>query len=250
MGYKVAEYDFEASSYDKSRFYNQLGKHLDYMHKRIIGSFLYPSNKLVLDVGVGTGRFAIWLVDQGFEIIGIDLSREMLKKAKRKAQILHKDLELVLADASFLPFRTELFDSCICVNVINHISGVSKFLKNVREIIKPEGFFIFNFPNLQSPYLPIAIIVNLRKHALFKGGKIRSRWFTLREIHALLSRTGFSLRELRGCMIASPIPLGERLIKIIEIVNFLYETSKFKIFSGSLFIKAEPGTKLDIGVSR
>jgi len=238
MDRKTAEYDYEASSYDESRFCSEMGRHLDYMHKRIVGSFLNSSGKLVLDAGVGTGRFATWLAEKGFKVIGVDLSREMLEKAKRKAQILNTDIGFILADMHFLPLRKNLFDSCICINVIDHISDISKFLKEVKYVVNPKGFFIFNISNLQSPYLPIAVIVNLRKHALFKGG-IHSRWFTFREIDILLPRTGFNIKEIKGCMISSPIPLGEKLIKIIKPINFFVETSKIKFFSGSLFIKAQ-----------
>lgn len=239
MNYKTAEYDYEASSYDKSRFSSRLGRHLDYMHKRIVGSFLHSSAKLVLDVGVGTGRFATWLAEKGFEIIGVDVSTEMLKKAKRKAQIMHTDIGLILADMHFLPFRTGLFDGCICINVIDHVSNVSKFLKEVRYVIRPEGFLIFNFSNLQSPYLLMAIIVNLRKRALFKGERIQSRWSTLGEVNALLSRDGFDIMEIRSCFIASPLPLGDKLVNIIQGINFSIENSRLKLFSGSLFVKAQ-----------
>ena len=248
MHHRAAEYDYEASSYDESRFCGGLGKHLDYMHKRIVGGFLHTNRKMVLDVGTGTGRFAAWLAKKGFEVIGVDVSEEMLKKAKRKAHPQSKNVHLVLGDVNFLPFRKGTFGSCICINVINHIHSANKFFNEVRYVIRPEGFFIFNFPNLQSPYLPIAIIVNLRKKALFKGGKIRSKWFTLREIDKLLSETGFNIEELQGCMIASPIPLGESLVKIVRIINFFCKTSKFKLFSSSLFIKAQPFTKLKLAV--
>lgn len=250
MNCKTAEYDYEASSYDKSRFYSELGRHLDCVHRRIVGSFLQSSGRLVLDAGVGTGRFATWLAEKGFEVIGIDLSREMLKRAKRKAQVLHAEIGLILADMSFLPFRTDLFDSCICINVIDHVSGISKFLKEVRYVIKPEGILIFNFSNLQSPYLPIAITINLRKQALFKGGKIHSQWYNLREIDAILSVTSFNIKELRGCMIASPVPFAEKLVKVVRIINFLFETSKLRLFCGSLFIKAQTSIKPKLSISR
>lgn len=238
MNYKTADYDYEASSYDESRFYSKLGRHLDCMHKRIVGSFCHSSGKLVLDAGIGTGRFAIWLAEKGFEVVGIDPSREMLKKAKRKAQILHTDIGLILADMRLLPFRTGLFDSCICINVIDHVSGVDRFFKEARYVIKPEGFLIFNFSNLQSPYLPIAIIVNLRKRALFKGG-IKSKWFTFNEISALMSRDGFNVKEIKGCFIASALPFGDKLMNAVREINLSIENSRLKLFSASLFVKAQ-----------
>ena len=239
MGHKVAEYDYEAPSYDKSRFYNRLGKHLNYMHKRIVGSLLNSTGKTLLGVGVGTGRFAIWLAEKGFEVVGVDISIEMLKKAKRKTQSSSKNIPLVLGDGRFLPFRKKTFDSCICINVVNHIPKIDRLLKEVKYVIEPRGFFIVNFPNLQSPYLPIAIIINLRKRALFKG-KIYSRWFTLKEIRSSMLTAGFNIKEIRGCAIASPLPLGDKLVKIVQRINFSIETSRIKLFSGNIFVKTQP----------
>ena len=168
---KIAEYDYEALSYDESRFQSELGKHIDYMHKRIIKHLLHPTSKLVLEVGVGTGRFTTWLAERDLEVIGVDISKEMLRKAKRKTQNSSK-IHLILADANFLPFRKGIFDTCVSINVINHIPNVDTFLKEIKHVIKPGGFFIFNFPNLLSPYLPVAIMVNFKKQALFKKRKI------------------------------------------------------------------------------
>jgi len=238
MSSRLTEYDYEASSYDESRFYSKLGRHLDYMHKKIVGSLLPSSAELMLEMGVGTGRFTTWLAEKSFDIIGIDISREMLKTSKNKMRVKHTEVSLVLADMHFLPFRRELFDSCICINVMDHIPDVSNILKEVKGIIKPKGFFIFNISNLQSPYLAIALLVNLRKKALFKGN-IYSRWLTLKEINALSVRNNFNIKEVRGCMIATPIPLGERLVMIVRSINLLMESSRLRFFSGSVFIKAQ-----------
>jgi len=239
MHHKVAEYDYEASSYDESRFSSRLGRHLDYMHKRIVGRLLNLNGKTVLDVGVGTGRFAMWLAKKGFEVVGVDISKEMLKEAKRKTQISSKNIHLILADAHFLPLRKEMFDNCICINMVNHISKMDEFLREVKYVINRTGVFIVNFPNLQSLYLPIAIIVNLSKRALFKGGKIRSRWFTPLEIKSLMRNAGFNIKEVKACTIASPIPFGDKLVKIIERINLLLSDSKLKLIGGNLFVMAE-----------
>ena len=237
MNQKVAEYDYEAADYDKSRFSDNIGRHLDYMHKKILWSFINSSGKLVLEAGIGTGRFATWLAKKGFEVVGTDLSREMLKKAKKKKEILNVDIGLILADAHFLPFRKGLFDSCICINVMDHFSDVDGFLRQVKHVIRSKGYFIFNFSNLRSIYLPIAIIINLRKRALFKG--VQSSWFTIGEVNALMSRDGFDVKRIKGCFIASPMPLGNNLVKIIQMLNFSIENSRLQSFSGSLFVKAQ-----------
>jgi 2-polyprenyl-3-methyl-5-hydroxy-6-metoxy-1,4-benzoquinol methylase len=239
MGRRIAEYDSEALYYDESRFSDRLGRHLDYMHKRIVEKLLNSSGKLILDAGVGTGRFATWLAKRGFKVIGVDLSPEMLKVAKRKIKLLNVDIELVLADLHFLPFRYGTFDSCVCINVVDHLTDIGKFLSELRLVLKPKGIFVLNFSNILSPYLPIALLVNFKGKALFKGGKISSKWFTSKQMATLLSQSGFNIRALHGCMIASPLPLGNRLIKLVQAVNLSTESSKLKFFSGSMFIKVQ-----------
>jgi len=239
MPQKTAEYDYEASTYEKSRFHSRLGVHLDHMHKKIVADLISSDGKILLDVGVGTGRFATWLVEKGFEVVGVDISREMLKEAKRKTQSLSENVHLVLSDCHFLPFKKEMFDGCICINVVNHIPEIDRFLKEVQYTIEPRGFFIVNFPNLRSLYFPIAIIVNLRKHALLKRRKIRSKWFTPLEIKSLIKSAGFDIKEVKACAITSTIPLGDKLVRIIERMNLLLVDSRLKHFGGSLFISAD-----------
>ena len=238
MDDNIAEYNNEAATYDKSRFSNDLGRHLDYMHKKILGSLIDLSGKLVLEAGIGTGRFGTWLAKQGFDVVGIDISKEMLKKTKEKTRFANVDVEVVIADVHFLPFRKGLFDSCICINVMDHFSNFDEFFRQVRQVIKPQGSLIFNFSNSQSPYLPIATIINLSQHALFKS-QILSRWLTFKEVSVSLLSASFRIKNVRGCMIASPIPFGERLVRIVRSINLVSERSRLRFFSGSVFVKAE-----------
>lgn len=50
---------------------------------------------------------------------------------------------------------------------------------------------------------------------------------------------GFNIKEVKACTMASPIPLGDRLVKILERVNILMVDSKLKFIGGSLFVRAE-----------
>ncbi len=68
----------------------------------------------LLDVGVGTGRFAKPLSECGFDIVGIDLSHKMILKAKLKG--LHN---LIVADACNMPFRDGAFDGSIIIHVFH-----------------------------------------------------------------------------------------------------------------------------------
>ena len=73
-------YDRIASLYDKShedfRFWLREQK---FFQKLIIG-------KRILDIGCGTGRDGIFFVKNGFNYVGIDASRNMLKIARTKIE--------------------------------------------------------------------------------------------------------------------------------------------------------------------
>jgi ubiquinone/menaquinone biosynthesis C-methylase UbiE len=239
MNHKAVEYDYEAANYDTSRFNDNMGQHLDHMHKRILASFIDPSSHLLLEAGVGTGRFATWLAKRGLEVVGVDISKEMLKKAKEKREISNVDVGLILADVHFLPFKKGAFDSCICINVIDHFPDINRFLRQVKHVVRSEGYFVFNFSNLQSLYLPIALIINSRKRAMFRSGKIQSSWLTLRDIDDMLLRNGFAVKEVKGCFIASPIPWGNFMIKLIQVINSSAENSRLRFFAGSQFVKVK-----------
>jgi len=72
--------------------------------------------RTILDVGVGTGRFAKPLSDFGFEVVGIDLSRKMMSKARQKGV-----RNLILADAHNMPFKDTSFDASIIIHVLHLI---------------------------------------------------------------------------------------------------------------------------------
>lgn len=101
--------------------------------KRLIDAWvleLKPYVK-VLEIGVGTGRFAQPLQNAGFEIVGIDISRKMAAKAKEK------DVEqLLLVDARCLPFKTMIFDATISVHVLHLIAEWKKTLQEICRVTR------------------------------------------------------------------------------------------------------------------
>ena len=66
----------------------------------------------MLDVCTGTGKQAFAFGKRGYEVVGIDLSEEMLKVAKRKNK--YKNVRFEMVDAANMPFEDSYFDvSCI-----------------------------------------------------------------------------------------------------------------------------------------
>src|SRR5207244_12126511 len=74
---------------------------------------LFAGCGTILDVGIGTGRFAEYLSNSGFDVVGIDVSLSMMAKAGEKGV-----RNLVQADAHYLPFRDRVFDGGIMVQLL------------------------------------------------------------------------------------------------------------------------------------
>lgn len=87
------------------------------------------SRKPVLDLGVGTGRFALPLQIRGQEIVGIDISGRMLEKARAKGL-----QDLVRGDACRLPFRDKAFGVAMSVHLLHLISEWKCALKEIVRV--------------------------------------------------------------------------------------------------------------------
>ena len=100
--------------------------------------------KTVLDIGTGTGRFAEYLNDSGFNVVGVDVSLSMMAKAREKNL-----RDLVQADAHHLPFRDRVFDGALMIHVLHlvhdwvqvvHEAGRVTEKVIVAEVEAGEGF--------------------------------------------------------------------------------------------------------------
>ncbi|OHD54890.1 MAG: SAM-dependent methyltransferase [Spirochaetes bacterium GWF1_51_8] len=72
----------------------------------------YRHTVRILDVGCGTGRHSIELAKRGYRVLGIDLSENMLARARENAKLADVDVEFLQGDARRLNFRGE-FDLAI-----------------------------------------------------------------------------------------------------------------------------------------
>jgi SAM-dependent methyltransferase len=74
--------------------------------------------RLVLDVGVGAGRFAEIIADKGGEVVGVDLSRAIDAAYGNIGR--RPNVHLVQADVFALPFRRSTFDLAYAIGVLHH----------------------------------------------------------------------------------------------------------------------------------
>ncbi|MEK7100200.1 MAG: class I SAM-dependent methyltransferase [Patescibacteria group bacterium] len=108
-------------------------------------SLPYIKNKKVLDIGCWTGQYEQLASKYTKSITGIDPGIEAIKTAKR----LVPKAKFFVGDALNLKFKNASFDTVTMMDVIEHIpSGTeAKCLREVKRILKPNGYLIISTPN-------------------------------------------------------------------------------------------------------
>lgn len=95
----------------------------------------------VLEAGVGTG-ISLPRYKAELEITGIDLSEEMLERARHRARDLPNVRELATMDAGDLAFPDDHFDVVVAMYVITVVPDPARVMRELERVTKPGGTVI------------------------------------------------------------------------------------------------------------
>ena len=123
--------------YDWRRFGGESGRHVDLREKQCVKDLLKGVNGKVLEVACGTGRITDFLLTEGFNVIGMDFSVEMLKISKKKV-----NAQFFRSDALNLPLRENYFDAVVAIRFFHHYNDIKPFLKEIKRVLNPCGFLV------------------------------------------------------------------------------------------------------------
>lgn len=134
-----------------SAVYDELTQNVDYPKRfEYINHFLIENNitnGTVLDLACGTGSMSIELIKNGFDVIGIDLSENMLEIASNR--LLEYGDNFSLLKGNMTDYRLDKYvKACICsldsINHLNDINDVEKTFCNVYNSLDKNGVFVFD----------------------------------------------------------------------------------------------------------
>lgn len=100
---------------------------------------------LVLDAGVGAGRFAEIVMKKGGEVVGIDLTTAVDAAYVNIGR--HEKVHLIQADIFAMPFREGTFDLAYAIGVLHHTPDPPTAFSRVAATVKKGGSFaVFVYP--------------------------------------------------------------------------------------------------------
>jgi ubiquinone/menaquinone biosynthesis C-methylase UbiE len=145
-----------------ANYYDQTRRLLEPMAKYGIPAILdlIGSNAHVLEVGSGTGRISIPLLERGVDLIGCDLSSQMLRRFQEK----FPSALLARVDASSLPFPKAQFDIVLTVHVLHLIPYWRQVLREIRRVLVPGGTFLNVTTGAE-----VGVSVNLKIRKFWRG---------------------------------------------------------------------------------
>lgn len=159
---------------------------------RLIAStaFAGPGRK-ILDVGCGPGILSEAMAMLGAEVTGMDLTAEMIKRAKARCTGM-AGVTFIEGDAENLPFEDGAFDSAAARLTIHHFTKPKTVLREIRRILKPGGRL--TVVDITSPADTREAQLHNALETLRDPSHVRA--YSELDLSALISETGFSIVDM------------------------------------------------------
>lgn len=204
--------------------YNTISEHFSLTRRKkwyefyLFHQYLNDNTK-ILDLGCGNGRILPYLPNKNINYTGLDISEELLNRAKKFAQTRNglAKYSFVRGDLTDLPFPPKSFDTIIAVASLYHIPSKElrkKAFQEVARVLNKNGIFIMTYWNMWESSRVGLIVKNILKKIMgqsqFDFFDAEKPWknpqgevmvkrythaFTLREATRFLQKLGFKIEK-------------------------------------------------------
>ena len=107
---------------------------------------LFKTADRILEIGCGIGSVVFNLSEQGYDVVGTDISGEAINYGLKK----YGDVKLEVQAAETLPYEDKSFDKVLSFDLFEHIAATDTHLSEVRRVLRPGGCYMFQTPNKYS----------------------------------------------------------------------------------------------------
>jgi SAM-dependent methyltransferase len=188
----------------------------------------------VLELGCGTGVFLEKTARSGAVIHGLDLSEDLLAKARARL----KDLANVTLDegnAEQMPYPAGDFDVVYGSSVLHHLD-LDAALKEIHRVLKPGGRLIFAEPNILNPQVAVMFHLGMTKE--YFGVSPDEMAFSRFRARAALANAGFSYIRVIPMDFLHPSTPAAWLDAVARFGFLLERVPLVREIAGSLLLEA------------
>ncbi|MCC0674218.1 glycosyltransferase [Clostridioides sp. ES-S-0145-01] len=150
----------------------------------------------ILDIGCGTGASLNEIKNRykNADVYGIDLNKEISRIAKNICKITTGDIENV-----DLEYEEGFFDYIMLGDVFEDIKDSNKILKNIKKILKKDGFILFSISNI----MYIDALKSIIKGKFYSSNlevlsKSHLRFFTIDEVEEMFANNNYLVDDIFG----------------------------------------------------
>lgn len=122
-------------------FFNQtVNADMRFLYKKFLNKLPQKKGK-ILDLGCGSGRDSKFFKELGFEMVALDLSEELAKKAS-----IYIGQEVIIKDMRDLNFKNEFIGVWACASILYlPIKDIKEIFNKIFESLIPNGIFYASF---------------------------------------------------------------------------------------------------------
>jgi SAM-dependent methyltransferase len=162
----------------------------EWLERPAVRSLLPPelSGLTILDAGCGSGAQAQWLLDEGADVIGFDVSPVMVEEAQRRCS--GRGLFFVADLAETLPLEPQSADGITCSLVLHYLEDWTVPLTSFAEVLRPDGWAVLSLEHPFGPQLPSQtggyFDTELVSDTWTKADVVVTQWYWRRPLSAVM----------------------------------------------------------------
>lgn len=105
----------------------------------LLKPLLPPGSPTLLDIGCGTGSLSLLFAQHGCNVIGVDISSEMIARARMKAQAAGYSITFQVMDAAYPQVAPQSVDVVVCRHLLWTLPDIDQVLQRWVQLLKPGG---------------------------------------------------------------------------------------------------------------
>jgi len=172
-------------------YYNVMALPIAGLREKVVDLANTKAGAKILDVATGTGKQAFAFAKSGYDVVGVDLTEAMLRRAIQEN--IYRNLSFEIADATQLPFEDDRFDVA-CISFALHLMPLpigKRVLAEMGRVTRRDGLIMIVDATLPKRGILRALLLTFMK---FYGNEHLSHFMksdlavTLRESNIQVER--------------------------------------------------------------